>query len=148
MLSWRNIRRPSRPRRCNSATVAAWRWLNSSRLKCSAMISSPCSATRDLLQVAEESTLAHRVDAPVDRQRLIAVGEALGNTPIVEEAPAGIDAERGTEIVVLALEIVVVVLVEDDRLAAIGLAGAGVTDDAANALRRLDVIAVHQQIVG
>src|SRR5260370_1160453 len=93
------------------------------------------SGAGDFLQQAEKAALARRRDRPVDGQRLEAILEALADTAVVEEAPARAAVDGSHEMVVGLVEVVVVVFVVDDGLAAIAGRGAPARDLQADAVR-------------
>src|SRR5262249_1371797 len=113
-------------------------------------------AAGDFFQEPKEGALALRRDGPVDWQRLKAVLEALAAHAVIEVAPARASLDGGDEMVVGLVELPVVVLVVDDRLAAIALAGAPSRDLQTDAvwarlevpIGSVDAIAVRQQEVG
>src|SRR5215510_10535396 len=88
----------------------------------------------DFLEQREERPLARGGQFPVDRDELVAVlvvaagAGAASASAGVEIAPGGAPAERDHEVVPGALEVEVVVLVEDDWLAAVALDRAGALD--------------------
>src|SRR5512135_337910 len=110
----------------------------------------------DFLQQPEERALALRREGPVDRQRLEAILEALAAHAVVEVAPTRAALDGGDEMVVRLLEFEVVVLVVDDRLAAIGGRGPPARELQADAVRArlvmtvrpVHAVAVRQQEVG
>src|SRR5262249_18748421 len=78
------------------------------------------SPARDRPHPLEESPLAGVIDAPVDRDGLVAGREGLALEAVVEIAPRGVLTEGRSEVVPRLLEVEVVVLVEQDRLRCIG----------------------------